>query len=84
MTQTLTIPYPDSLPDVLRMSKEEFEQEARLLLAVRLFEEKKITSGQAAEMAGITRVAFLTRTGEFHLSAAMPSPEEILEDAGVS
>ncbi len=82
MTQTLTIPYPDTLPDALRMSRNEFEQEARLLLAARLFEERKITSGQAAEMAGIARVDFLVKTGSLGLSAVMPSPDEIAEDAG--
>ncbi len=80
--QTLTIPYPDSLPDALRMSRKEFEREARLLLAARLFEERKLTSGQAAEMAGIPKVDFLLKTGALDLSAAMPSPEEIAEDAG--
>ena len=79
----LTIPYPDSLPAALRMTKVEFEREARLLLAVRLFAERKITSGQAGEMAGISRVEFLTKTASFGLAAAMPSPEEIAEDVGV-
>lgn len=79
----LTVPYPDSLPAALRMTKTEFEREARWLLAARLFAERKITSGQAAEMAGISRVEFLTRTAAFDLSAAMPSAEEIAEDAGV-
>lgn len=83
MTRTLTIPYPDSLPDALRMTRKEFEQEARLLLAARLFEERKITSGQAAEMAGMSKSDFLTKTGALGLSAAMPSPDEIAEDAGV-
>ncbi len=83
MTQTLTIPYPDSLPDALRMSKKEFEQEARLMLAAQLFSERKITSGQAAEMAGITRIDFLLKTGGLGLSPAMPTADEIAEDAGV-
>ncbi len=42
MTNMLTIPYPDSLPSALRMSRQEFEEEARFLLAARLFEEKRI------------------------------------------
>jgi uncharacterized protein (DUF1778 family) len=79
----LTIPYPDSLPDTLRMSKNEFEREARLLLAARLFEEKMITSGQAAEISGLTRVDFILKTGSLGLKAVMPSADEIAEDAGV-
>lgn len=83
MTNTLTIPYPDTLPSVLRMSRKEFEQEARLLFAAKLFEERKITSGQAAEIAGISKSDFLLKTGELRLTAAMPDADEIAEDAGV-
>ena len=79
----LTVPYPDTLPAALRMTKDEFEREARLLLAARLFEERKISSGQAAKMAGISRVEFLLKTASLDLSAAMPDPEEIAEDVGV-
>ena len=79
----LTVPYPDSLPAALRMSKSEFEREARLLLAARLFTERKITSGQAAEMAGIPRTEFITKTATLNLPAAMPSADELAEDAGV-
>ncbi len=53
---THTIPHPDSLPDALRTRREDFEREARLILALRLFELGRITSGQAADMAGIGRV----------------------------
>lgn len=83
MANTLTISYPESLPNALRMTKNEFEREARLLLAARLFEERKITSGQAAGMAGLSRSDFLLKTGELRLSAGMPAAEEIAEDAGV-
>ncbi len=82
MSNNLTIPYPDSLPSALRMTRQEFEQEARLLLAARLFEEKRVTSGQAAEMAGISRSAFLLKTGAFSLESAMPTADEIAEDVG--
>lgn len=82
MTNTLTIPYPDSLPSALRMSRQEFEQEARLLFAARLFEERMITSGQAADMAGISRNEFLLNTARLGLTAAMPAADEIAEDAG--
>lgn len=80
--ETLSIPYPETLPSALRMSRQEFEQEARLLLAARLFEEKKITSGQAADMAGISRSEFLLKTQAFSLCAAMPAAEEIMGDVG--
>ena len=78
----LSVPYPDTLPAAHRMTQAEFEKEARLLLAARLFEDRKICSSQAAKMAGTTRREFLQKTNTFGLTAAMPSADEIAEDAG--
>jgi predicted HTH domain antitoxin len=57
--RTLTIQYPDSLPATANESRERFEREARLAMAVKLFELGRLTSGQAASVAGTTRVRFL-------------------------
>jgi len=76
----LTIPYPDSLPDALRTSREAFEQEARLAMAMTLFNRGRVTSGQAAMMAGCERVDFLTQTAVFGCGAAMPHVDDLAED----
>ncbi|MFH1147100.1 MAG: UPF0175 family protein [Pseudomonadota bacterium] len=54
--RTLTITYPESVPVALSLSAEEFEAEAKMALAAKLFEMGRLTSGQAAELAGISRV----------------------------
>ena len=56
---TLCVEYPESIPAVLNVSRESFEQEAKLALAVKLFEIGRLTSGQAASLAGVSRVFFL-------------------------
>ena len=55
----LDINYPESILSTLNISHETFEEEARFALAVKLFELGRITSGQAALLAGIPRVLFL-------------------------
>lgn len=55
----MQIDYPDSLPDLLQTTRSQFEAEARMAMAVKLFELKRLSSGLAARLAGVTRVEFL-------------------------
>ena len=58
-TMQLAIDYPRLLPDALQQTREQFEQEAKMAMAVKLFEMKRLSSGMAAQLAGISRVSFL-------------------------
>ena len=80
MTRTLTIPYTDDLLLSLKESPEEFETEARLLLAVKLYELGRVSTGRAAEIAGIGRVEFMFALNRFGLSPMGVDPEELAED----
>ena len=55
----MIIEYPKLLPDALQQTQEEFEREAKMAMAVKLFELKKLSSGMAAHLVGMERVAFL-------------------------
>jgi predicted HTH domain antitoxin len=79
-TKTLTISYPEDLLLSLKESQEEFELEARLLLAVKLYELGRISTGRAAELAGMSRVQFIFALDRFGLSPFGQAPEELEED----
>jgi predicted HTH domain antitoxin len=79
-TKTLTIPYSDELLLSLKKSPEEFESEARLLLAVKLYELNQVSTGGAARLAGMSRVAFMFELARFGLSPLGQGPEELAED----
>lgn len=77
----LTIKYSDDILLSLKESKKEFEEEARYLLALKLYELGKISSGKAAKLAGISRVDFLLRLGRYKVSPFQVDLEEVLEES---
>lgn len=76
-----TIEYPEALPDVLHESREEFEKEARMALAAKLFEMKRISSGVAASLAGVDRVSFLMGLHQFGVAVIDLTEDELLSDS---
>jgi predicted HTH domain antitoxin len=66
MERLITIKYGDDILASLGMSAEQFSEEAKFLLAAKLYELGKLSSGQAARLCGMGRVDFLmslTRIG---------------------
>ena len=78
--KVLTIPYSDDLLLSMKRSPQEFESEARLLLAVKLYEMDRISTGAAAKLAGTGRVAFMFELSRFGLSPMGQDPSELTED----
>ncbi len=56
---------PDESLAALADSPEKASAELRMLATVKLFELKKLSSGAAARLAGVSRVEFLERLGEY-------------------
>jgi predicted HTH domain antitoxin len=77
---TLNIPYPPEVLWALQKEPAEFEAEARLLLALKLYETGKLSSGLAARLAGVPRVTFLFQLGQHGLSPFGEEPDDIARD----
>ena len=56
---TLIIEYSDDLLYRLGLSREKFSDEAKFLLAAKFYELGRLSSGEAAQLAGKSRVEFL-------------------------
>lgn len=77
---TLTIEYPEEVLNALNQQPAEFEADARLLLALQLYQSGKLTTGLAARLAGMPRIAFLFELGKYGLSPFGEDPQELEED----
>jgi predicted HTH domain antitoxin len=75
-TEELKIRYPRGFEYSVHMTKEEMEQHIRLMAALKMFELGKISSGKAAELAGMSRTEFFEACGRYHTSIFNYSPEE--------
>ena len=80
MTLQLKIEYPDAIPDLLQETREQFEQEAKMAMAVKLFEMKRLSSGMAASLAGMDRVSFLLGLHRFGVAMIDIEWEELATD----
>lgn len=56
---TLTLNYPENLDLAVHLTQDEFAAQVRLMAALKMFELGKLSSGKAAELAGLSRVEFL-------------------------
>lgn len=76
----LAIEYPDTFPDLLSETPAEFEQEARMAMAAKLYERGRLSSGHAAKLAGLSRVDFLFELNRLDVSFMNITEEDILAD----
>jgi len=80
MHNTLTIEYTDDLLFTLGVSDKEFSDEAKFLLAAKLYEIGKISSGQAAKLAGKSRVEFLFSLSRIGVPMSNLREEDITDE----
>jgi len=71
---------PDESLAALAESPEKAGAELRMLAAVKLFEMKKLSSGASARLAGISRVEFLGRLGEYGVAVFDMTEEELEQE----
>jgi predicted HTH domain antitoxin len=71
---------PESVFSVTRSTPDEFVQEMRLAAAVKWYEIGTVSQSKAAEIAGISRQAFLDALIRFEVSPFQTTPDELAEE----
>lgn len=79
--KTLEIHVPDDIDLAVGASPEELEALACKTLALHLFRSGKLTSGQAAEIAGVPRRTFLLELSSHGIPAVSWDQEELEAEA---
>ena len=80
MKRTLTFDYGDDVLLALGLSPEQFSEEARLLVAVKLYELGRLSSGAAAKLAGIPKPLFLTKLSDYGVDTFRLTEGELRQD----
>lgn len=75
---------PDEVLDVPRLTPRSLVEELRPAAAVKLYELGQLSSGAAAALAGIPRVVFLSRLGDYGIEIFRLSEEDLRQETRLS
>ena len=78
----IEIDLPEAAFSALRLSPVQFALEMRLAAALKWYEAGMISQSKGAQVAGVSREAFLRAAGRFAVSAVQTTPEELTEELG--
>ncbi len=78
--KTVQIECPDEVLISLKETPDEFSREIRMAAAAKLFELGKLSSGRAAELAGISCISFLQALGRYGVPVFDMTLEDLKRD----
>jgi predicted HTH domain antitoxin len=76
----IEVDVPEEVLISLKETTATIPHQLRVLAAVKLFELGKLSSGRAAQLAGMSRVQFLLCLGQYQVSPFPMTPEELERD----
>ena len=77
MMRSLTIDYRDDVLLTLGLTPQEFSEEARILVAVKLYGMGRLSTGAAAELADVPKPLFLMKLADYGVDTFDMSEEEL-------
>ena len=80
MKRTLIIDYSDEVLLALGCSLEQFSEEAKLLVAIKLYELGRLSSGAAAKLADIPKPLFLMKLADYGVDTFQLTEEDLQQD----
>lgn len=78
--EKIVLEIPEEILISLKETPSELSRDIRMLAAVKLYEMGRLSSGRAAQLAGIPRVSFLQSLSRYGVSIISLTPEELKRD----
>ena len=78
--QTISVEIPTTTFAALGESPDEFVNEMRIAAAVKWYELGRLSQGKAAEVAGLSRTAFIDALSRFRVSPIQITAEELARE----
>lgn len=78
--EKIILEIPEEILISLKETPTELSRDIRMLAAVKLYEMGKLSSGRAAQLAGIPRVSFLQSLSRYGVSMFEFTQEELKQD----
>ena len=78
--EKIVLEIPEEILISLKETPSELSRDIRMLAAVKLYEMGRLSSGRAAQLAGIPRVSFLQSLSRYSVPIIGLSPEELKRD----
>lgn len=76
----LTINIPEKTALALKLTPEQLSQEMQLIAAIKLYDNGRLSSGAAANLAGIPKVLFLTKLADYGVDTFQLTETELDEE----
>jgi predicted HTH domain antitoxin len=76
----ILVEVPANLPDAIQCTPQQFMWEAKMAMAIKLYEMKRLSSGMAASLVGISRVQFLVELHKYGVAVIDLDAVELAED----
>ena len=76
----IVLDIPATLPDAIGSTPQQFAKEAKMAMAVKLYELKRLSSGMAASLVGMPRVEFIEELHRYGVALIDISSDELAND----
>jgi len=80
-TQTISIDIPSDILLALNESEGKLKNEIKILLAIRFYQQEKLTIGKAAQLCGLSRLEFESLLSENQISISNLTLDDVISDS---